>query len=472
MTTFRLSRLVREGPGLAGPLRLTVVLAVILLFLVEPLPARAHGGAFDVVVEAVNRSPNPGEIAYGIVLTFVDGHEVAGASVIVSARAGDGSEVEADAGETTPGVYIADLTLDPGSWRVVVAVDGPDAEGSVEFSEEVGSSPITIPVVRVDSAGPDRQGQPVVDSSVFEKTGESPGAKASTSMRVEALVRDAVAPLVVEYGVIADVTDAEVSVTARSAESVVGPVALATLSPGVFSGVVMYPEGGSWQVTVEAEGSNAGTAEFTENLPWPHYTTEAGSPKIKVSSDDPSLEGSLIDITESPIFGLAGAGGAPSTTVGETSQGSTDDDVVISIPSSAFEVGRQTGLRWLHLGGIGLWAVSIGAIGLGRRGRTWAVMAIGGVVAVLATGAALMLWGAPIAFPGIFSWAELGEKLYGPSYRWAFLVKMAFVATGVVATAFLVTKSTRSRLVIAAGSMVGALAAVVVMAQLHLFTHL
>jgi hypothetical protein len=49
---------------------------------------------------------------------------------------------------------------------------------------------------------------------------------------------------------------------------------------------------------------------------------------------------------------------------------------------------------------------------------------------------------------------------------------MAFVLTAVVATAMLVARSRRGRLAVAAGGMLGALAAVAVMVQLHVFAHL
>jgi len=468
--SHRRRRLLTEGP--AGPLCLLVILAAILLLIVPASSAEAHGEAFDVVVEAVGPRDQPTHRSYGIVLTFVDGHEMSGTKVVVTANAGDGSEVEATASETTPGVYITDLTLDPGSWRVVVDIEAPEDEGSVEFSEDVGDTALTEPVVRVDTANPERQGKAVeAGSSVLQSPTPPPAAETSIPLRVEALVRDAVAPLIIEYGVVTDVLDATVLISARAENSVVlGPMPLTSGAPGVFLGVVEYPGAATWEVMVEVEGTDGGTARFFEKLPWPHYTTEAGSPKIKVNSDDPSLEGSLIEIGESPIFGLATPEPVPTTTTVQSEP--SEGDVVVSLPSSAFEVGRQVGLRWLHLSGIGLWAGSIAAIGLGHRRRLWAMTAVGGVVVTVATGLVLALWGAPSPFPGIFSWSELATRFYGPSYQLTFVIKMAFVIIGFIATALLVARSTRARLAVAVGSMLGALAAVVVMAQYHLFTHL
>ena len=144
----------------------------------------------------------------------------------------------------------------------------------------------------------------------------------------------------------------------------------------------------------------------------------------------------------------------------------------MSIPSSDSEIGFQVMLRWLHLAGIGTWAAGIAAIGLGRTQGMWAVLAITGMVATIATGIALALWGAPTDFPGIFDWSELGGRPYGAAYQSAYLIKMAFVLTAVIATSMLIAKSGRGRLAVAAGGMLGALAAVVVMAQLHVFAHL
>ncbi len=467
--SLRFSRFDAEGHGHAGPLRLTLLLAA-LLVLGAAVPARAHGGAFEVVVEAVSRSDDPTQLAYGIVVTFVDGHEVSGATVTVTALSGDGSETEVTAAETTPGVYIADLTLEPGSWRVTVGIEIDGAQGSVAFGEEVGGSPIIQPVVRVDTAHPDRQGGEAVDSSVFGSP-DSPASSAATGLeiRVEALVRDAVAPLIVEYGVVTDAVDAAVSLSAMSDRSVaVGPISLDELIPGVYQGRIEYPEAGTWEVVVRVDGPDGGEAGFAEALPWPHYTTEAGSPKIKVDSSDPSREGSLIDIAESPIFAPTGGGTtlpAPANTTG-------DHDVVVSIPTAGSEVTFQVMLRWLHLAGIGIWGASLAVIGLGRRRQVWVGLAVGGMVAVVATGTALGLWGAPTAFPGILSWSELGDRVYGDAYRWAFLAKMGFVIVALAATAMLVARSTRARLAVTAAGMLGALAAVVVMAQLHLFAHL
>ncbi len=466
----RQSRLFVKRPGDAGPLHLKLLL-VPLLILVPVLAAAAHGLEFEVVVEAVSRSESPGAISYGIVLTFADGHEVTDAAVTVTALGeGGGPAVETTAPMTTPGVYIADLTLAEGSWQMSIDIVTGDSEGTIEFTEVVSGTPMAQPVVRVDTADPGREGDVVAQSSVFQPSAApADGPVTDIDLRVEALVRDAVAPLLIEYGVATGVTDAIVSISALSEGSqVLGPLPLTQSADGIFEGVLEYPDGGVWEVSVGVEGTGGGTATFAENLPWPHYTTEAGSPKIKVDTADPSLEGTLIDLSESPIFGEAG----PAATVPAATTVPHGGEVVVSIPSSDSEIGFQVMLRWTHLVGIGAWAAGIAAIGLGRTQGMWAVLAITGMVATIATGIALALWGAPTDFPGIFDWSELGGRPYGAAYQSAYLIKMAFVLTAVIATSMLIAKSGRGRLAVAAGGMLGALAAVVVMAQLHVFAHL
>jgi hypothetical protein len=448
---------------------------LLAVFVLVPIrPAGAHAEGFDIVVEVVNRSGDPTQLAYGIRLTFLDGHEVTGAQVTLAARSGSRAGVESPAIETTPGTYIADLTLEPGAWRVTVTVVSPDAEGFVEFTEEVGETSLAQPQVVVDTADPDRQGKVVTGPSLLEAPGApEPPDGTALGLRVEALVRDAVAPLVVEYGLVTPSSGGSVSISAVSdRSSSVGPVSLSEIAPGVFHGVVGYPEAGSWEVSVQIAGTDAVETTFAESLPWPHYTTEAGTPKIKVDSEDPAREGTLIGIGDSPVFGrLATTTTTPAAETTPPTPAETGE-LVIAIPASGPGIAFQVSLRWLHLGAIGAWGSSIAALGLGRRRPIWIGLAVGGMVAVVATGTALALWGAPTPFPGIFGWSALGDRLQGNAYQWAFLIKMSLVLIAALATAPLVAKRTPLRLAVAAGGMLGALGAVVVMAQLHLFAHL
>ena len=136
-----------------------------------------------------------------------------------------------------------------------------------------------------------------------DPTGEPP-------LRVEALIREATTPLVVEYGVESGEGQdlAPVTLSARSADAgTFGPIALVAAESGAYTGVARFPASGAWIVTVTTRRS---TVSFPENLPWPHYTTEAGSPKVKVDGADPSVEGSVIALGDSTIFAPASAGGA------------------------------------------------------------------------------------------------------------------------------------------------------------------
>jgi hypothetical protein len=139
-------------------------------------------------------------------------------------------------------------------------------------------------------------------------------APETTPLRVEALVREPTAPLVVEYGVMAfdGRPIGPVSLFAAADDvGTVGPITLTENASGAFTGIARFPEPALWTVTVTTARS---TVSFAENLPWPHFATEAGSPKIKVDGSDPSREGSLNAIGDSPIFGHP-SGIAPSLLV-------------------------------------------------------------------------------------------------------------------------------------------------------------
>ena len=112
---------------------------------------------------------------------------------------------------------------------------------------------------------------------------------------VEAYVAEAEDPLLVSYAVAADAGGSGVSLsfTSDAAE----PMETVQLTPGeggVFLGTVRYPASALWTVTVVIKGAEPREAVFNENLPWPHYTTEAGHPKVKYDSADPGREGSLV----------------------------------------------------------------------------------------------------------------------------------------------------------------------------------
>lgn len=465
---------------------LTLALLVLTSTLIVGRPARAHGEEFDVVVEAVGLDPgDPRALAYGIVLTFADDDAVTGAGVAVSADLGN-DRVLVPAGETTAGVYTAELELPTaGDWTITIQIEAAETSGSVSFVEKVGATWIDAPIVRVDTENPDRQNTAVgADSAVF---GGSTGGATTTSseeVRVEALVRDAVAPLSIDYGVEAPAAQtAAISATSGQGDSI-GPAPLDRRGDGRFVGRIEYSSSGTWAVTLLLDDEAA--AEFGENLPWPHYSTEAGFPKVKIDTSDPALEGTLTTIEDSAIFGAteapdpvtttttpAGTTPSPGTTQPQAAPPVTDDAAVsIQLPSNTFELRRQVLLRWSHLLSILAWVV--GAIGLGRggSGRWWLVMTVTGSVATVGTGLGLAAWGAPTAFPGLLRWSELGERLYGSAYQVAFQVKMTMVLIGLIGTGLLIARRSYRRLGIVLGGLAGAAAALVAMSQFHLWAHL
>jgi len=455
------------------------VALVALTLLATPGTASAHGSEFHVVVEVVGLdADNPGKLALGIVLTFVDGDPVTGATVVVTAESATG-RIVATASPTVEGVYIADFDLtEPGTWEITVDVDGDDSTGSVTFIEEVGAVWIDTPFVRVDTARPERQGLLVGDqSAVFASEAEPAAVTGAQGLVIEALVRDAIRPLAVEYGVLSPGSEVvELSASVDGGQGL-GPITLVSVGGSRFIGRVEFPGAGLWSVSIAADGNVAAT--FAENLPWPHYSTEAGFPKIKVNTADASLEGTLTTVEVSLIFGFTPAEVPTSTaTESETAAPATppapaaQTEVVVNLPDNASELRRQIGLRWLHLGSILLWVLGVGAVYRGWRGSAWKAVAVSGSIVTVATGMALTLWGAPTAYPGIFRWSELGDRLYGSAYQGAFQVKMLFVIMGLVATGLLVAKSTKRRFYVILGSMGGAVAALAVMSQFHLWAHL
>jgi hypothetical protein len=75
---------------------------------------------------------------------------------------------------------------------------------------------------------------------------------------------------------------------------------------GVFLGTVRYPASALWTVTVVVDGARPQEAVFNENLPWPHYSTEAGHPKVQYDTSDPGREGSLVAPEDSIYLAAVG----------------------------------------------------------------------------------------------------------------------------------------------------------------------
>jgi hypothetical protein len=57
---------------------------------------------------------------------------------------------------------------------------------------------------------------------------------------------------------------------------------------------------------VVVDGARPQEAVFNENLPWPHYSTEAGHPKVKYDTSDPGREGSLVAPEDSIYLAAVG----------------------------------------------------------------------------------------------------------------------------------------------------------------------
>lgn len=448
------------------------------------LPVRAHGEEVNVVVEALARGGDDlGVVDYGVTLTYVDGDAVTGADVTITAVPEEAVTTDPVI-EPVPGVYIGGLVMpSTGTWRVTVAFVHPDSSGSVEFTQEVRDPAPAAPVVLVDTAQPDRIGTVALDqTSILGPSAPAPVvADHVDDVVVEAYIADATAPLHIEYAatVTAEgepVEEATLTISGRSASGdAIEPTPLEE-DNGVHRAALDYPGGGLWTVTVELSlSSGLELVEFGENLPWPHYTTEAGTPKVKYDSARPSRIGMLATADES-VYLSAGQEPAPvsSTTVPESPPTTTPlvDDVILDLPSSGDALRQDIGIRLLHIVAIALWAVPLFAAGLGKYGRLTVPVALVGMGLTVATGLALSLYGAPLTFPGLFRWSELQERLYGPSYGAVFIVKMVAVGLAAAGTVVWAFRRGMRTAWVTLGLMAGALVAVTAMSQFHLFSHL
>lgn len=453
------------------------------------VPARAHGSEIQVVVESLETED--GTFGYAVALSYVDGDTITGADVVISATDPAGRRVTFPAGETGTGIYIGELDVPhSGVWRVTVAITTEVSGGSVAFDEIVPAlAGPGVPIVKMDTIDPSRIGELVSGGSGIGAGGAvepSVAPDVDYTVRVEALIGRAVAPLSIMYGVRVGTEDptsvVRVVVRATSDTGSLGPIELERISgKGIFRGLVEFPDATVWAVSVDVTTVlRTDTFTFGENLPWPHYSIEAGKPKIKLDTADPSAEGTLLTIDTSPIFNVvpplnpAPSPGSPSTSSPEGTQPPTIESAppTASLPSTASELAKQTSLRWSHIGSIALWLLAVGMITSGSRQRWPPIGAIVGIIAVLSTGALLSLYGAPTPFPGLLRWQELADRFYGSSYQTAFITKMVGVLIAVVGTALVVARqSKRSAWLVGTGVTV-AVIAVTAMGQIHLFAHL
>jgi hypothetical protein len=445
--------------------------------------AWGHGEEVEVVVEGLAHGGGDlGAVDYGIALTFEDGDPVTDATVTIAATPEEGVASDPVI-ETVPGVYIGRLVLPKvGTWRVTVSFDHPDASGSVEFTQAVREPAPGAPVVLVDTLHPERIGTVAFEQTSILGPGAAPPAvgEHSGEVIVEAFIADAGDPLSVQYAATvtsngAPVAGAVLTLSGRSAGGdAVGPTPLSD-DGGVHRVSVAYPAGGVWTLTLElALPSGTEELQFAENLPWPHYTTEAGHPKVKYDNEHPERIGTIATDRESIYLGGGEKPTPPSTTAPDVTPTTsvTAGEVVLDLPNAGDELRRDIGLRAIHLAAIALWAVPLFAAALGRSGRFTVPTALIGMGLTVATGLLLTLYGAPLTYPGIFRWGALQERLYGPSYSAAFIVKMVAVALASVGTIVWAVRSRRTTAWVTLGVMGVALVAVTAMSQFHLFSHL
>ncbi|HEY5579146.1 MAG TPA: hypothetical protein VIL12_05620, partial [Acidimicrobiia bacterium] len=142
------------------------------------------------------------------------------------------------------------------------------------------------------------------------------------------------------------------------------------------------------------------------------------------------------------------------------------------LESPSSELRLDIALRLTHVGALVFWAACVGLLLLGKRHRLLPLLTIVGAVATVASGALLMLWGAPLRFPGLIRWNELGRRSYGGSYQSAFILKMVFVVLALGASLWLFLRRRIRASILALAAMAGAVMAVTAMTQFHLFSHL
>jgi len=473
-------------------LRVLLVLSCAAMLLAGGPRAQAHGEAVEVVVEGLARGGEGlGVVDYGIAITFVDGDPMSGADVEISIEPDEQVAVD-PVSETVPGVYIGRVQFpDVGERRVIISFDSPDSSGSVEFTQVVRESAPEAPLVMVDTLDPDRVGTVATEStSILGGGSESPQVgEHRFPVIVEAFIETAEAPLIIDYAaVIAGADSPILRLSARSDQGdVLEPVELVDTG-GVHRTRVEYPTAALWTVTLSLEtAAGDETATFPENLPWPHYTTEAGQPKVKYDSERPDRIGTISD-EDTSVYLMETAGGgdqaSPSTSRPEVeeppvtesapspSPEGAGDDVVANVTEPADELWLDVGLRVLHVTALLVWVVPLFASVLGREHRFSVAAALGGMGMTAVTGVWLALWGAPVTFPGLLRWEELASRLYGDAYLIAFLAKMAMALVAFVATIVWASRRSKISVFVTFGALAAAVVAVTAMSQFHLFSHL
>lgn len=264
-------------------------------------------------------------------------------------------------------------------------------------------------------------------------------------------------------------------------EEVTEPV---EVSPGVYVGKLPLASAGEWRVFVAIHHPDSnGNIEFVQAVTgssdgsWVVLVDTANEEGVGSTPDpatallDPHPPPSTITTTAGTVDTSAAEDIAAATTTTAVPNRVEASDVVVDIAADERGPAFDVGLRVVHLVAIGMWIVPVFASVFGRKNRRLVVVAVAGVVLTLATGALLMLWGAPVGSPGLFSWSEIFDLSYGSSYLIAFVVKLVGVLLAGVATVRWAVASDRKAAWVTLGGATVVVAAVTAMGQFHLLSH-
>ena len=284
------------------------------------------------------------------------------------------------------------------------------------------------------------------------------------------------------------------------ADVVLREMAMAPAGDGIFLAEMPLPADHDWRIEITFEGP-AGAGEL--GVPGhPHHDEAWQGPIVRLATVDETLVGSRADTdslftranvelpTPSPTTTTTvdetTSTTAPSTAVaagkaeGPEPSGQPGVDqtpgvrgITVSIPatSTLFEIRRNVLIRLLHVGSITMWLAGALALGFGRLGKPARRAMQVGLVGTLGSGFALLLYGTPLAFPGVFRWTELRASSYGSPYTLVLGVKLLAVAAAVGFTIAVARRGGRSFVIGLVASFVVALTALTLLSQLHLFVH-
>lgn len=475
------------------PLLLALLLAVTTLGLLPGIPAFGHGEEVDVIIETLERTADGTTVIdYAIALIFLDGEPVTEAAVdatIEPPTAATSTEFT----ETVPGVYVSRLErTTEGERKVTVSFSTPDTSGSIEFTHRSGAKSNT-PFVVIDTAEPHRSGFPAESGTGilgFTSVEETIVSEHTATIITEALVPNAEEPLRVQYSVAVFGQDRQpldgISVVMSAisqAGDLIGPF-MFTSEAGVHTATITFPSAAVWDVTavIGLDGPTE-AVRFTETMPLPYYSDIAGEVIVKYDSERPERIGTSIKPEDSLLATATSGTFADAAIDSGSNEAPTEpkdpapavevqnDQVTMFLRDTRAIITRNVVLRLLHITAIGLWAVPLVAYVFRRRLRAEQALIILGMLATVATGAALSLWGSPLTFPGLLRWSELASRTYGQAYQTSFLAKMGFVALAIIGSAVWTRRKSTSSVAMALTGMALAFVTLTLLAQIHLFAH-